>query len=183
LNSKDSFLVKEALKGDKNAFRKLVDRYKIPVYNLAYRMIGNYAEAEDAAQETFLRVYKNLNRFKIEFKFSTWLFQIYINICKNVNKQKYRHKVVSSFSESNSPDQTLEQKMMDKSLPQIEDILEKKGETTLTGGGKRTTSQICNGYCVEILGRVFLQGNIPDSECFYIHYKDLSLSSKRNAQR
>jgi len=131
LNSKDNFLVKETLKGDKDAFRKLVDRYKIPVYNLSYRMIGNYTEAEDVAQETFLRAYKNLNRFQIEFKFSTWLFQICINICKNVNKRKYSHKIVYPFSENYSSDQTLWQKTKDKTVPQVEDLLEKKEEKQL----------------------------------------------------
>ena len=125
----DNFLIEETRKGDKDAFGKLVDKYKIPVYNLAYRMIGDPTESEDVAQETFLRAYKNLNRFQTEFKFSTWLFQICINICKNLNKKKRRLKIISLFLKSNTGN-TLDERM-DESVPQVGKLLEKKEEAQL----------------------------------------------------
>ena len=130
MESEDNFLVKETRKGDKDAFGKLVDKYKIPVYNLAYRMIGDPTESEDVAQETFLRAYKNLNRFQTEFKFSPWLFQICINICKNINKKRHRHKIISLFLKGDTGN-TLGERMMDESVPQEEGLLEKKEETQL----------------------------------------------------
>ena len=65
-----------ARRGDRNAFSKLVQAYQIPVYNLTYRMLGNAQEAEDAAQETFLRAYKRLNTYEPDKKFSNWVLSI-----------------------------------------------------------------------------------------------------------
>ncbi|MDY6969474.1 MAG: sigma-70 family RNA polymerase sigma factor [Spirochaetota bacterium] len=65
------------------AFDKLVIKYKDKVFNLCYRLLGDYDEANDCAQETFIKVYKNLNKFKFKSTFSTWLYTITINTCKN----------------------------------------------------------------------------------------------------
>lgn len=71
----------QAQAGDHRAFAKLVDAYKGPVYNLTYRMLGNPADAEDAAQETFLRAYANLKSYDPSRKFSSWLLAIASNYC------------------------------------------------------------------------------------------------------
>ncbi len=71
----------QAQAGDHQAFAKLVDAYKGPVYNLTYRMLGNAADAEDAAQETFLRAYVNLRSYDPSRKFSSWLLTIAANYC------------------------------------------------------------------------------------------------------
>ncbi len=70
-----------AREGDQEAFGNLITAYQTPVYNLAYRMLGNPAEAEEAAQETFLRVYKNLHRYDPQRRFRTWLFSIASHYC------------------------------------------------------------------------------------------------------
>lgn len=67
--------------GDRDAFANLVEKYKTPVYNLAYRMLGRPTEAEDAAQETFLRAYTKLSSYKPEHKFSSWLLAITAHLC------------------------------------------------------------------------------------------------------
>ena len=67
--------------GDANAFAHLVERYQNAVYYLCYRMLGNARDAEDAAQETFLRVYKSINRYDKQRKFSTWILSIATNYC------------------------------------------------------------------------------------------------------
>jgi RNA polymerase sigma factor (sigma-70 family) len=72
----DGTLVRRALTGDQQAFTQLVERYKDPVYNLAYRMLGNQTEAEDVAQETFVKAYTQLGTYKDTHKFSTWLLSI-----------------------------------------------------------------------------------------------------------
>lgn len=77
-----------AVQGDHEAFARLVDAYKIPVYNLAYRMLGSRAEAEDAAQEIFLRVYTKLAMFDRERKFSTWLLSIASNYCIDLLRRR-----------------------------------------------------------------------------------------------
>lgn len=71
----------EARKGDQQAFEKLVEAYQGPIYNLTYRMLGNAGDAEDAAQETFLRAYSNLDSYDPNRKFSSWLFAIASNYC------------------------------------------------------------------------------------------------------
>ena len=70
-----------AREGDVEAFTQLVEAYQGPVYNLAYRMLGNAVEAEDAAQETFIRVYKRFNTYDVSRKFSSWLLSIASHYC------------------------------------------------------------------------------------------------------
>lgn len=73
--------IKQVLKGDQNAFEEIVEIYKDKVFQLCYRMLGNRHEAEDAAQETFIRSYLNLESFNLKLKFSTWLYRIATNLC------------------------------------------------------------------------------------------------------
>ena len=70
-----------ARQGDTTAFGRLVEAYQNPVYNLAYRMLGNGPEAEDAAQEAFIRAYRYLDSYDPSRPFSTWLFSIASHYC------------------------------------------------------------------------------------------------------
>lgn len=72
----DTTLVRRTLAGDQEAFAALVEKYKDPVYNVSYRMLGNAAEAEDVAQEAFVRAYTQLRTYKDTHRFSTWLLSI-----------------------------------------------------------------------------------------------------------
>jgi RNA polymerase sigma-70 factor (ECF subfamily) len=73
--------IRQAVAGDREAFTHLVEAYQIPVYNLAYRMLGDAREAEDAAQETFLRAYTRLTTYQTDKKFSSWLLAIASHHC------------------------------------------------------------------------------------------------------
>lgn len=73
--------IQKAVAGDQEAFACLVEAYQTAVYNLAYRMLGNAVEAEDAAQETFLKAYTRLNTYDSERKFSSWLLAIASHHC------------------------------------------------------------------------------------------------------
>jgi RNA polymerase sigma-70 factor, ECF subfamily len=75
--------IRAFLAGDTRAFDKLVDRFKDRVFNLCYRMLGDYDEANDCAQETFVKVYRSLKDFRFEAGFSTWLCTIAANTCRN----------------------------------------------------------------------------------------------------
>jgi len=68
-------------RGSKEAFAKLVEAYQAPVYNLAYRMLGNPTDAEDAVQETFLRAYKRFETYDASRKFSSWILSIASHYC------------------------------------------------------------------------------------------------------
>jgi RNA polymerase sigma-70 factor (ECF subfamily) len=70
-----------ALRGDQTAFGYLVEHYQSAVFNLAYRLLGEPQEAEDAAQEAFLRAYANLSRYDVDRPFKTWLLSITSNHC------------------------------------------------------------------------------------------------------
>lgn len=73
--------LQQAIDGDANAFGNLVEAYHKPVYHLCYRMLGDQYEAEDAAQEAFLRAYKSIGRYDTSRSFSTWLLSITAHYC------------------------------------------------------------------------------------------------------
>src|SRR3954454_17990579 len=81
--------IKQVIKGDQNAFGEIVEIYKDKVFKLAFRMLGNRHEAEDIAQEAFIRAYINIESFNINRKFSTWLYRIATNLCiDRIRKKK-----------------------------------------------------------------------------------------------
>ncbi len=81
MNDQEQIWLDQARDGDKAAFGYLVEAYLRPVYNLTYRMLGDPSEAEDAAQETFLRAYSRLEQYNPNHKFSTWVFSIANHHC------------------------------------------------------------------------------------------------------
>ena len=74
--------------GERDAYALLVNEYKTSIFNLAYRMTGNYEDALDLAQETFIRAYVNLKKFDSEQRFFTWIYTIGINLVRNHLKKK-----------------------------------------------------------------------------------------------
>ncbi|RHW34804.1 RNA polymerase sigma factor SigW [Neobacillus notoginsengisoli] len=81
--------IKQIKKGDQDAFAEIVELYKDKLFQLGYRMLGNRHEAEDIAQEAFIRAYVNIDSFKQEYKFSTWLYRIATNLCiDRIRKKK-----------------------------------------------------------------------------------------------
>ena len=73
---------------DERAFRELIETHRDRVFNITFRMLGNRADAEDIAQEVFITVFKTIDSFREEAKFSTWLYRVTVNHCKN--RIKYR---------------------------------------------------------------------------------------------
>ena len=91
--AQDAALIRAFQEGDKAAFDKLVLNHKDRLFNLCYRLLGDYEEANDSAQETFIKVYRGLKKFRFESGFSTWLYRIAVNTCKNKLKSSaYRQK-------------------------------------------------------------------------------------------
>jgi len=87
-------LVEAARAGDRGAFARLVERYQKPVFSVAYRMLGTPEDAEDAAQESFLRAYRSLGAFDRRRPFSTWLLSIVAHYCIDRLRRR-RHRVLS----------------------------------------------------------------------------------------
>ena len=91
----DAELMLRVKRGDMAAFETLVDKYKLPVVNLVYRTLPDYAEAEDLAQNVFVQVFKSAHRYRVSAKFSTWLYTIARNLCLNEIRRRSRHPAES----------------------------------------------------------------------------------------
>src|SRR5580765_2204149 len=102
----DAILMLRVKQGDMAAFSGLVDKYKQPVINLAYRTLRDATEAEDLAQNVFIQAFKSAKRYEATAKFSTWLFTIARNLCLNEIRRRARHPAESldqTHEESENP--------------------------------------------------------------------------------
>lgn len=88
MDESEQIWIHRAREGDQAAFVCLAQAYQAPVYNLAYRMLGNSVEAEDAAQETFIRMYTRLDTYDPTRKFSSWLLAIASHYCVDVLRRR-----------------------------------------------------------------------------------------------
>lgn len=88
----DKELMEKVKSEDTSAFSVLVDRYKVRLLNLIYRMLQNKDEAEDILQEAFLRVYRERQSYDPTYAFSTWIYTITLNLCRNELKKRKRFK-------------------------------------------------------------------------------------------
>ncbi|MFW6098263.1 MAG: sigma-70 family RNA polymerase sigma factor [Chloroflexota bacterium] len=88
MSDEEQVWLEQARQGDKSAFGQLIEAYQGPVYNLAYRMLGNRGEAEEAAQEAFIRAYTRLDTYDPSRKFSTWMLSITSNYCIDLLRKR-----------------------------------------------------------------------------------------------
>jgi RNA polymerase sigma-70 factor (ECF subfamily) len=86
----DEELVARSRTGDAESFNELISRWERPIYALAYRVIGREEDARDVTQETFLRAFRGLAAFKGQAKFSSWLYRIALNLCRDWIRRKKR---------------------------------------------------------------------------------------------
>lgn len=93
--------------GEDAALNDLMDRHATPVFHFLCRMLGNEEDANDLAQETFLRVFRARGSFRTSEKFSTWLFTIAANLARNHFRWRSRHPNISLETESSETEQTL----------------------------------------------------------------------------
>jgi RNA polymerase sigma-70 factor (ECF subfamily) len=91
----DEELVARAVAGDSDSFNQLIKRWERPIYALAYRVIGRDEDARDVCQEAFLRAFRALPGFKGQAKFSSWLYRITLNLCRDWIRRQKRTPVVS----------------------------------------------------------------------------------------
>ncbi|MDT0540826.1 RNA polymerase sigma factor [Croceitalea sp. P059] len=89
--------IEAILNGDSQAFSKLVDDYKNLVYTVALRMLKNTEEAEEVAQDTFVKVFKSLKHFKGDSKFSTWIYRVTYNTCLDRIKKNKKELLNTSI--------------------------------------------------------------------------------------
>ncbi len=114
--SAESVLVQKSKQGDVEAFEELIAAYQKKVLNLAFRMLGNPADAEDAAQDIFVRVFKSIANFNEESAFSTWLYKISTNVCLDILRRRKRQNEnnMVSIHQYSSEDEEYELPIEDK---------------------------------------------------------------------
>jgi len=96
----DEYLILEIKKGNRQAFRYLVDKYNNLVWHLILRMVSQYEDAEDLSQEVFLRVYRDIHKFRGESKLSTWIGSIAYNAATDyLRKRGRKQKVMVDYND------------------------------------------------------------------------------------
>ena len=96
MTSTDEELVARSIGGDADSFNQLVLRWERPIYALAYRTIGREEDARDVCQETFLRAFRALPGFRGQAKFSSWLYRIALNLCRDWVRRERRTPIVQT---------------------------------------------------------------------------------------
>jgi RNA polymerase sigma-70 factor (ECF subfamily) len=90
----DPTLIRKAMAGDRQSFRYVVESYQEFLYGVAYRYLANEADAEDAVQETFVKLWRNFSKYRPEIRLSTWLYRILVNHCLDHKKSSlHRNKL------------------------------------------------------------------------------------------
>lgn len=97
-NQKDTYYIRQVIKGDSNAFAYLVEKYKSMVFTLAVKILKDPEEAEEVAQDVFVKSYQSLSGFKGKSKFATWLYSITYNACMDVIKRKKKYVAAEAIT-------------------------------------------------------------------------------------
>lgn len=124
---KDFFLVLEAKKGKQKAFTQLMQHYKDSVFFMVLKMLNNPDDANDVTQLTFSKAFENLDKYKPDFAFSTWLFKIATNNAIDFIRKRKRNTVSLSTS-NNEEDKTLE---IPSTMPTPEEAIIKKQQNLI----------------------------------------------------
>ena len=131
---RDFAWVRACLAGDRHAFDELVLCYQNRVFNLCYRFLGEREEANDCAQEAFVKAFKSLKSFRFDSAFATWLYSITVNTCKNRLKSadyRYRKRSVSIDGASGKDDRSSSLEIEDTAPSPFTQLAEKEMESLL----------------------------------------------------
>jgi len=109
--SADADLISRAAAGDPSAFQTIVERHRSMVYRVAFQFAGNHHDAEDIAQEVFIKVYRSLDRFRQDAQLTSWMYRIVMNACID-HRRRHRLAIAAPFGEEaelkmlNTPEET-----------------------------------------------------------------------------
>jgi RNA polymerase sigma-70 factor, ECF subfamily len=123
----DEELVARSIGGDAQSFNELILRWERPIYALAYRTIGREEDARDVCQETFLRAFRALPGFRGQAKFSSWLYRIALNLCRDWIRRERRAQIVQApenvdlveLASALEPSETVEDLVTRKDLARV----------------------------------------------------------------
>jgi RNA polymerase sigma-70 factor, ECF subfamily len=124
MTSTDEELVARSISGDADSFNQLVLRWERPIYALAYRTIGREEDARDVCQETFLRAFRALPGFRGQAKFSSWLYRIALNLCRDWIRRERR----TGFVQPPEDVDLMELAAAGAPTESIEDLVARKGQ-------------------------------------------------------
>lgn len=125
MNDSEQLLLERSKAGDVAAFEMLIEAYQKKIFNLAYRIVGNYDDAADLTQEALIRIFKSISGFKEQSSFSTWVYRITTNVCLDDIRKKKNKKVISLDEEIRVEDGEMKRQIMsDDPLP--DEIAEKE---------------------------------------------------------
>jgi RNA polymerase sigma-70 factor (ECF subfamily) len=97
----DDQIIQECLSGNTDAYKNLVDKYQIRIINTCYKYTKNINDAEDVAQEVFLKAFQNLSSFKFDSKFYSWIYRIAVNTCLNYINSREKRNEKETISKEN----------------------------------------------------------------------------------
>lgn len=162
MGSSDEELIRRFKRGDEKSFKELVERYQSRVYSIVLGMIGDRSDTEDLCQEIFVKVYRNLDKFKGKSKFYTWLYRIAVNTCINAqNGQKRKPASISLSYPMGKDEKPLLTKISESSEKCSMEILKNK---ELGSKMKSAIDSLSDG-----LKEVFIMREIED-----LSYKELA---------
>jgi RNA polymerase sigma-70 factor (ECF subfamily) len=148
----DSVLAAEALRGDRDAFRRLIERHYDTIYRIAYRYLGSAADAEDIAQDVCIALANKLGQFKGRSKFTTWLYTVVINACRDFSRRRKssqglmeRYGVQRAMDEADQADDEKRAAWLQEALAGLEPNLR---ETVLLVVGE----EMSHAEAAEVLG-------------------------------
>ena len=121
MSDNEKALVERARSGDIEAFEKLIEGCQKKVFNIAFRMIGNYDDANELAQEVFLKAFRSIKKFKGDSLFSTWIYKVTANVCLDEIRRRKNKRVFSLDEEVEYGDGDLKRQIPDNApTPDVE---------------------------------------------------------------
>lgn len=121
-NSRDQALIRRCQSGDRRALEELLEQYQRPVFNAAYRMLGNPEDASDITQAVFLKVFEHLDSYNPEYRIFSWIYRIAINESINQINRGKRDEALDERQPSTAPG-PVEQTEMDDASRRVQDAL------------------------------------------------------------
>lgn len=156
----DESLIHKSQQGDVEAFEQLIEKYEKKVYTIAYRMMGNHEDASDLAQEALIKVYRSIKNFRGEAAFSTWLYHVVSNVCKDYLRKKRLQ--TTSIDESVQYGTESIEKQFEADTPQPQDVVEQK---ELQESMQKVISDLPEDYRLVLVLREFM--NLSYEEIAY----------------
>lgn len=128
INDIEKNLLKKAKSGDISAFESLIEGYQKKVFNIVFRMLGNYDDANDVTQEVFIKVFRYLKNFKEQSLFSTWLYRIATNTCLDELRKNKNKNIIYIDQDIKLEDSDIKRQVVDDNP--TPDIIYEKNETS-----------------------------------------------------